>query len=68
MMHIITHLYVVEDSWNFEIFKQFWNILWIFKVLEFHTFKIMSVFWVWLIFLNINFFSMKILLLYESFW
>jgi hypothetical protein len=49
IMYIITHLYVVKDSWSFEILKQLWNITWIFKVLEFHIFKNMNVFLVWLI-------------------
>jgi hypothetical protein len=49
IMYIITHLYVVKDSWSSKILKQFWNILWIFKVLKFHIFKSMNVFWVWLI-------------------
>jgi len=35
-MYIITHLYVVKNFWNFEIFKKFWNMFWIFKILEFH--------------------------------
>jgi len=43
-MYIITHLNVVKDSWNSKILMQFWNILWIFKVLNFHIFKIMNVF------------------------
>jgi len=38
IMYIITHLYVVKDFWNSKILKQFWNIIWIFKVLEFHIF------------------------------
>jgi hypothetical protein len=67
-MYIITHLYVVNDSWNSEILKQFWNILWIFKVLKFHIKKIMNDFLVWLIcFYHLYFFN-EILLLYESFW
>jgi len=45
-MYNITHLYVLNDSWSPEILKQFWNIIWIFKDLEFNTFKITSVFWV----------------------
>jgi len=49
-MYIITHLYVVKDSWSFEILKQFWNIHWIFKILEFHIFKSISVFSVWLMY------------------
>jgi hypothetical protein len=53
-MYIITHLYVVKDSWSFEILKQFWNILWISKVLEFHILKSMNVF-------IINIFSMIII-------
>jgi hypothetical protein len=48
-MYIITHLYVVKDSWSFEILKQFKNILWSFKVLESHIFKFMSFFCVCLI-------------------
>jgi len=48
-MYIITHLYVVKDSWSSKILKKFWNILWIFKVLKFHIFKNMSVFLMWLI-------------------
>jgi hypothetical protein len=43
ILYIITHLYVVNFSWNSKILKQFWNILWIFKVLEFHIFESMSV-------------------------
>jgi hypothetical protein len=35
-MYITTHLYVVKDFWNFKILKQFWNIIWIFKVFKFH--------------------------------
>jgi hypothetical protein len=58
IMYIITHLYVVKNSWNFEILKQYWNIFWIFKVLEFHIFKSMMVFWVWLIcFYHLYFFQ-----------
>jgi hypothetical protein len=64
-MYIITHLYVVKDSWNFEILKQFWNILWILK--EFHIFKSMNVFCVVNMFLSFMFFSLKTLLLYEYF-
>jgi hypothetical protein len=44
-MYIITYLYVLKDSWSFKILKQFWNIIWIFKVLEFHILKIMNFFW-----------------------
>jgi hypothetical protein len=38
IMYIITHLYVVKDFWSSEILKQFWKILWIFKVLHFNIF------------------------------
>jgi hypothetical protein len=43
-MYINTHLYVVKDSWSFEILKQFWNIFSIFEVFEIHIFKNMSFF------------------------
>jgi hypothetical protein len=33
IMYIINHLYVVKHSWSSKILKQFWNILWIFKIL-----------------------------------
>jgi hypothetical protein len=60
IMYIITHLYVVKDPWSFEILKQIWNILWIFKILEFHIKKIISAFWVWLIcFYHLYFFQWK---------
>jgi hypothetical protein len=68
IMYIITHLYVIKNSWSSEILKQFWNILWIFKVLKFHIFKSMCFLNVANMFLSSIFFSMKILLLYESFW
>jgi hypothetical protein len=42
-MYIITHLYAIKDSWNFDIMKWFLNIFWIFEVLEFHIFKNMIV-------------------------
>jgi hypothetical protein len=67
-MYIIIHLYVVKDFWNFEILKQFWNILWIFKVLELHIWKYECLLSVVNMFLSFIFFSMEILLLYESFW
>jgi hypothetical protein len=73
-MYIITHLYVVKNFWSFEILKQFWNKLWIFKVLEFHTFNIMNVFLVWLIFLIIYIFFNEffniiwVLCKIDSFW
>jgi len=66
-MYIITHLYVVKDSWSSEILKQFWSIFWILKVLEFHIFKSMNVFCVANMFLSSIFFSLKIVLLYEYF-
>jgi hypothetical protein len=31
VMYIITHLYVVKDSWSSKILKQFKNIFWILK-------------------------------------
>jgi hypothetical protein len=59
---------MVKDSWNFKILKQFWNNFWIFKVLEFHIFKSMNDFWMWLTCsYHLNFFN-EIFLLYESFW
>jgi hypothetical protein len=38
IMYIIPHLYVVKDFWTFKILNQFWEVLWIFIVLEFYIF------------------------------
>jgi hypothetical protein len=43
-MYIIPHLYVVKYFWSFEILSFEMYILWIFKVLEFHIFEIVNVF------------------------
>jgi hypothetical protein len=48
-MYILSHLCVAKDFWNFKILDQFWKVLWIFKVLEFHIFFLMGVFLMWLI-------------------
>jgi len=48
-MYIIPHLYVVKHSWILEILKFQMYILWIFKVLKFHTFEIVNVFLVYVI-------------------
>jgi hypothetical protein len=45
-MYITPHLHVVKDSWNLKImFNRFLT----FKILKFHNFQIVSVFWVWII-------------------
>jgi hypothetical protein len=60
---------MVKGSWSFEILKQFWKNISVFKVLEFHIKKIMSVFLsVATMLLLSPFFSMKILPLYKPFW
>jgi hypothetical protein len=68
-MYIITHLYVVKHSYqSFEILNFQMYIFWIFKVLEFHIFEIVNVFWVCLIGYNhIIFFTVNLFILYESF-
>jgi hypothetical protein len=38
------HLYVIKHSWSFEILTFQMYILWIFKILEFHIFKIVNFF------------------------
>jgi len=38
IIYIIPHLYVAKDFWSFKSLDQFWKVLWIFKVLEFHVF------------------------------
>jgi len=65
MMYFIIHLYVVKDSWFFEILKhcfKFQNFR-IPHFLNYHCF-----FNVGNICLSSIFFSMKIILFYESFW
>jgi hypothetical protein len=42
-MYIILHLYVVKHSRSFEILKFQMYILWIFKILKLHVFKIVNV-------------------------
>jgi hypothetical protein len=59
-MYIITPSYVVKEFWNCKNLKQFGNILWIFKISEFHIFKSMSAVWVANMFLSSIFFSMKL--------
>jgi hypothetical protein len=54
------------DFWIFEILKQYWQILWILKVLKFHMFKIRSVFLVWLIFFYHPYFFLWKLFYYMS--
>jgi len=38
-----------EELKKFKDFEMIWKALWTFKVLEFHIFKIMSVFLMWLL-------------------
>jgi hypothetical protein len=68
-MYITPHLYVVKHScWSFEILNFQMYILWIFKLLEFHIFEIVNVFWVCLIgYYDLIFFTINLFLLYESF-
>jgi hypothetical protein len=45
IMYIIPLLYVIKHSWSFEILNFQMYILWIFKLLGFHIFEILNVFW-----------------------
>jgi hypothetical protein len=63
-MGTCTFLYIlpcfcpIKNFWCSKILKQFWNILWIFKVLKFHILKNINVFLMWLIcFYHLYFFN-----------
>jgi hypothetical protein len=64
----ILPIYVAKDFWSSKIMDQFWKILWMFKVLQFYIYG-MNFFLMWLIGIYpFNFFPIKCVLLYESFW
>ncbi len=47
IMYVLPHLCVAKDFWSFKILNQFWKVLWIFKVLQFHIFQGMTIFLIW---------------------